>query len=351
MFLYLLFPAVLSVLNTKDTLNKVNAVKRVSLLFVSLLLFACMGCWLTTADALQSMQPDASAVLSPTPVATPAFETPDRAGKNEVLFDIYRHRAECDLNKDGTNEQIELEASASASKILINGVPYIIDLKDLAQLFAITDINPKDNILELVFTEKYRELSGEKKVYSYLYWWNGTKLSKMGGLMDVKFDGSWRTGFDPVKYFDAKGTVTCLAKSNELTAVWYQAHYVCSGANRILKEEAYTTTPIGTPNTLKLKHQCVLLKKISSKYFTSDFSVMWDYASGYATVSRDFSDDAVAFIPQANEQLKVVNVYGQYWFKLKAIDGKAGWLKCIDGNVQGYSEVMHNKASDIFSGL
>ena len=83
---------------------------------------------------------------------------------------------------------------------------------------------------------------------------------------------------------------------------------------------------------------------------------MWDYASGCGGLSweaRDYSDDIVAFLPQAGEELTIVKVYGKMWFKLKAADGKQGWLKCKDMKVYGYWPVMGQNytADNLFDGI
>lgn len=301
------------------------------------------------AQATDTAEPSESA--SPSETAT-AAEIPDKAGDDMVMFDIYKSHAEADLNKDGTMEQIEFEAGDSYSTLTINGTGYAVKKASLAQVFAITDVDASDNTLGVAVTDKYDSgLADSEKAFTWLYWWNGSKLINMGGLMDVKFDGAWRTGFDPKKYFNGKGQVTCLARTQEFSDVWYNGHYKPSGSSRMLKEITYAAKPVNEQESLKLKHLCVLLKHADSKYFGSAYSVMWDYASGYATLGRDYSDEAVSFIPQQGEKLKIVSVLGQNWFKLKASDGKTGWLKCVDMKIQGYYQVMHYKANDIFEGI
>lgn len=285
------------------------------------------------------------------PTASAFGETPDQAGDNAVPFDIYKSKGLVDLNQDGTPEQLEFTANAASSVFSINGTAYTINKSGLAQLFAITDVDKSDKILEIAFTDKYGDLADSEKAFTWLYWWNGTKLISMGGLMDVKFDGAWRSGFDPKKHFDGQGLVTCLTRTQNFSDVWYNGHYRCSGTNRKLKEERYATKPLNQQEPLALKEYCVLLKHADSKYFGSKYYVMWDYASGTSTFPRDYSDDAIAFIPQAGEQLKIVGVLGPYWFRLQAADGKKGWLKCIGMKIQGYYQVMHYNANDIFDGI
>jgi len=288
---------------------------------------------------------------SPAPTASVFGETPDQAGDSEVLFDIYKSQALADLNQDGTPEQLEFTANDASSTFSINGTAFTVNKGGLAQRFAVTDVDKSDKILEIAFTDKYSDLADSEKAFTWLYWWNGTNLICMGGLMDVKYDGAWRSGFDPKQYFDAEGLVTCLTRTEHFSDVWYNGHYKCSGTDRKLKEELYATKPVNQQEPLTLKEYCLLLKHCDSQYFDPEFSVMWDYASGTSTMPRDYSDDAVAFIPQAGEELKIVAVLGPYWFKLQAADGKKGWLKCIDMKIQGYYQVMHYDAHDIFDGI
>jgi len=288
---------------------------------------------------------------TPSPSPTPFGETPDHAGGDDILFDIYQNTALVDLNSDGTPEELEFTAGDASSTFCINGETFAVDKPGLAQLFAVTDVDNTDSILEFAFTETCRDLVDSEKAFTYLYWWNGSEIIRMGGLMDVKFDGAWRSGFHPEDHFDANGTVTCLTRTEAFSDVWYDGHYVCDGASRKLKEDLYVADPINPQPALTLKEYCVLLKKIDSDYFEPEYYVMWDYASGYSMLSRDYADDIVAFIPQAGESLKIVRVYGKYWFKLRASDGKQGWLKCVDKKIQGYYQVMHYVADDIFDGI
>lgn len=343
--------------------------KRV-LLFAFVFVLALAACG-TPADSSPSEQPSeadtasvsvpASTPLStpplstPTPLSTPAAtpfgETPDSAGGSGILFDIYQHRAEADLNADGTAEQIEFTAGSDVSTLSINGASYPVQHADLAQFFAITDLDTSDSILELCFTDEYYELADSEEAYSYLYWWNGTDLKEMGFVAGLKFDGAWRADLHPADFFDGQGLVQYVMRTTHLTDVWYMGHFYCDGSDRLLKEDYYTSAPLYDVEPLTLKTYLVLLKKIDSDYFGSDYSVVWDYASGYALLPRDHSDDIVSFIPQEGETLTVVRVYGQYWFKLQASDGKSGWLKCVDGKIQGVYQVMGWEASDIFDGI
>ena len=268
-----------------------------------------------------------------------------------MLFDIYVSRAEADLDSDGTQEQIEFITGGPTSTLIVNGTPYPISKPDLAQTFAITDVDITDGILELAFTEPYAELADSEKAFTYLYWWDGTQIIHMGGLMDVKFHGAWRSAFDPLQHFDGAGTVTCLTRTEHFSDVWYMGHYYPDGVQRKLKEDYYVAHIVGSQPPLTLKKYCVLLNEIDSSYFEFDYYVMWDYASFTATVGRNYSDDAISFIPQAGESLTIVRVYGKNWFKLRASDGKQGWLKCIDKKIQGYWQVMGDDAYDIFDGI
>lgn len=294
---------------------------------------------------------------APQPSPTPSLfgEEPDHAGSGDVLFDIYEHTALADLNKDGALEQLTFTAGDDSSTLQINDKTYTIERDNQAQLFAVTDVDISDNILELAFTDEYDSgLADTEFVYTYLYWWNGTELKKMGGLMDMKFAGAWRSGFDAAGHLDAHGMVMCLTGTKHLSDAWYTGHYVPDGADRKLKEDNYAAPVLFNQEPLTLKHYIILLKKIDTTLFADSCDVIWDYASGsggYDTKPREHSDEYVAFIPQAGEKLTIVKVYGKKWFKLKAADGKQGWLKCEDGKMFNYWKVMKYTASDIFDGI
>lgn len=337
--------------------------KFVLLLLAAALFFTLTSCS-TTPEPTQTPQPTSAATatpaapsatpvptLTPVPTPTPFGETPDSAGENGILFDIYQQRAEADINLDGAAEQIEFVAGEDESTLLIGGVTYPVEYAALAQCFAITDIDTTDSIVELGFTDKYYELADSEQAYTYLFWWDGAQLYDMGPVGGLKFDGPWRTGLHPADFFDGQGLVQYVTRTTEFTDVWYMGHFICDGAERELKEDYYATDPLYEPDPLTLKTYCVLLKEIDSQYFEFDYAVIWDYASGYGTLPRDYSDEIVAFIPQEGETLEIARVYGQYWFKLKASDGKTGWLKCKDGKIQGIYQVMGWDAFDIFDGI
>lgn len=295
-----------------------------------------------------------------TPIPTPApfGEVPDHAGSGEVLFDIYKNTALVDLNSDGTPEELTFTVSKNSATLQIDSKTYKIDRENLAQTFAVTDIDISDGILELAFTDRYSdELADTEFPFTYLYWWNGEKLISMGGLMNMKFDGPWRSSFNPVNHLDAHGMVMCLTRTQNFSDVWYTGHYVPKGEDRKLKEDLYVADVLFHQDPLELiQDHMLLLKKISNTYFDFSYAVIWDYASnsgGYAGKSRGYSDEIVAFIPQMGEKLTITKVYGKKWFKLQAADGKSGWLKCENMKVYGYWPVMGDyfSAYDLFDGI
>ncbi len=308
-----------------------------------------------TSSAAPASTPTPAPAISPTP--TPFGEEPVHAGSGDVLFDIYEHTALVDLNSDGTPEELTFAAGDGSSTMQIGSDTYTIDRDNQAQLFAVTDVDISDGILEMAFTDEYDStLADTEFPFTYLYWWNGTDLIKMGGLMDMKFAGARRIEFNPADNFDAHGTVMCLTGTQNFTDIWYTGHYVPNGPDRKLKEKLYKATPLFHPAPLTTKTYILLLNDIDTTYFDFSYQVMWDYASecgGYAGKARDWTDDVVAFIPQAGEELTVVKVYGKKWFKLQAADGKSGWLKCEDMKVYGYWPTMGNSftAYDLFDGI
>ena len=248
-------------------------------------------------------------------------------------------------------ERIEWVAGSSASELRINDVPYAISIAGLAQLFAVTDIDRSDGLLEIVLTEPYAELADTEFPYSHFFWWDGSDAISMGSVSELKFHGAWRAAFNPAAFLDGDGLIMTRARSIELTDVWYTGHYIVDGAQRVIREKAYATAPLYPVEPLTARHDILLLKRIDSQYFGSDYAVLWDFASGTSTLDRDYSDDIISFLPRAGESLQVVRIYGKYWFKLQAADGKSGWLKCVDGQVQGYYQVMGLTASDLFDGI
>jgi hypothetical protein len=301
--------------------------------------------------------PTIAPTITPAPSPSTFGETPDHAGSGDVLFDIYVSTALVDLNKDGTPEELTFTKGSSKSTLNIGGTDYTVNHSGLAQLFAVTDVDISDNILELAFTDKYSsDLADTEFPFTWLCWWNGTALIQMGGLMNMKFDGAWRSDFDPTDNLDAHGIVMCLTRTQNFTDIWYTGHYAPDGADRKLDEKLYSAKPLFHPEPVTTKSYILLLKNRTNTYFDFSYAVMWDYASGcggYAWKPRDTSDGVVTFIPQAGEELSVAYVYGKQWFKLKASDGKSGWLRCKDMKVYGYWPVMGSDytADNLFDGI
>lgn len=347
--------------------------KRLTMVLVGLcLIFALAGC---TPETPPSPSPSATPTSTATPTPTPSVSvepsipptptesastiTPDiadKAGVGNVMFDIYQKQAVVDLNMDSTNEEITFTAGTSNSTLAINGTEFTVNLPDLGQVFAITDVDTADSSREIVFSEKYNASYGsdpEVKPTAFLFWWNGTKLIQMGTIGDAGFDGSWRSGFKCTDHFDGNKLVAGYAFTGHLTKIYYTAHYNPSGTDRKLKEINYATKVLWTPNDLTLKSPVLLLPHAQQSYFDSAHSVLWDYASGEYVDGRGprTVDGEDAFMTETGDTVKIVSVFGPNYVKLKTSDGHTGWIKVIDNKVQGYYQVMHITAPDIFDGL
>ncbi len=305
--------------------------------------------------------PTVSAETTPTPSPTETAQgfisdIADQAGAGGVPFDIYQKQALEDLNGDGTKEEITFQAGTSNSKMTINGTEYTIGLPDLGQVFAITDVDTGDKWKEIVFSEKYDASYGsdpEVKPTAYLHWWNGTKLILMGYVGDAGFDGNWRSGFKCKDHFDGNKLVAGYASSGHLTKIYYTAHFNPSGSERKLKEVNYAAKVLWTPNDLTLKAPVLLLPHAKQNYFDSAHSVLWDTVGGEYVSGRGARtvDGEAAFMAWTGDTVKIVGVFGPNYVKLKTADNKTGWIRVIENKVQGYYQVMHVTAEDIFDGL
>jgi hypothetical protein len=303
--------------------------------------------------------PTPSPTPTPTPTATPVpsptAEAPDSAGSGSVLFDIYQSWALVDINKDGTAEDIKFTSGGAKSVLEINGTAYNIAKPNLAQLFAVTDINTSDNILELVFTDNYDAgLADSEKAFSWVYWWNGTKLIYMGGLMDIKFAGAWRSTFVAKDHFNGKGVITCLMRSTNLTDIWYMGHYKPSVdyTDRRLVEYYFITVPINEVGPLTCKTVCLIQKKYEDTYFNSMYDYYWIPTLAPTTLGRILDPDTgIKIIVRPGETLTITGVYGSRWFRVKTFDGYQGWIYCKDKKVGAYNATMGWTADDMFDGL
>ena len=121
-------------------------------------------------------------------------------------------------------------------------------------MFAVTDVDITDNILELAFTDEYNgDLADTEFPFTYLYWWNGTDTQKDGRPDGHEIRGSWRSDFNPADNFDAHGIVMCLTRTQNFSDVWYTGHYKPDGADRKLKEDLYAAPVLFHQEPLKLK--------------------------------------------------------------------------------------------------
>lgn len=313
---------------------------------------------ITPAATATPEPPTPSPTPSPTPVPSPTAEGPDSAGAS-VLFDIYQSSALVDINKDGTPEDITFTSGADKSTLEINGTAYDVPKPGLAQLFAVMDMDTSDKILELVFTDKYNaNLADSEKAFSWMYWWNGSKLISMGGLMDVKFDGNWRSAFKAEDVTDGKGQVFCLTRTQELTDIWYVAYYKTTGNDRKLYEWRHTAEPVNELEPLTCKTVCLLqsnhdeTSRDHNKYANSMYDYYWIPTLEPTTLGRIADpDEGIKLIARPDDKLTITGTYGPTWFKVKTQDGYVGWIYCKDKKVGAYNATVGWTAEDMFDGL
>lgn len=298
-----------------------------------------------------------TATPSPTPEVTPepspTAEAPDSAGSGDVLFDIYQSWALRDINLDGTDEDIKFTSGEAKSILQINGTSIDVPKPNLAQLFAITDIDTSDKILELVFTDKYDpEIADSEKAFSWVYWWNGTKLLFMGGMMDMKFAGDWRSTFKAADFTNGKGQASCLTRTEELTDIWYIANYRPSGSARKLSEYRHTAAPVNEVGQLTCKTYCLIQTDHVDTYMSSMYDYYWIPTLPPTTLGRVLNPDTgIKIIAQPGDKLAITGTYGKTWFKVKTQDGHQGWIYCKDKKVGAYFATKGWTAEDMFDGL
>jgi hypothetical protein len=309
-------------------------------------------------------------VISPTvyPPTPPSLHTPtpftpdvpDKAGTDSVLFDIYHRQALVDLNGDGILDQIVY--NPGDGRIAINGIDYSVKwFEQIGDSFAITDINRTDGLLEIVITmpdidSLYEDYEILYYMSSHVYWWNGTNLKDMGKVGNLSFDGHYRSGLNPEKFFDGAGLVKGVAFTNEFSPIYYTAHYLPDGADRKLKEDNYVTKILSSqPNyVLKPDNYCLLLNDITTHLYSYEHNADWDYASYLHSLPRTpnpYGDGTITVVAQPGEVLVPVRVYGMYWIKLKTSDNLQGWIKCKDGKILNYYQIMNLTADDMFEDL
>jgi hypothetical protein len=312
-----------------------------------------------TTPAVETPTPTPEPETTPTPEPTEAADAPDSAGQGDLIFDIYQSQALRDIDFDGTDESIAFESGSDKSVLTIDGTEYEVAKPNLAKLFAVTDIDTSDKYMEFVFTDEYdADLADGEKAYSWLYWWNGSKLMLMGGLMDVKFDGAWRDSFKTADVIDGEGTVYGLARTQELTDIWYVAYFKTTGTGRKLYEWRHTAAPVNEVGELTCKTVCLLqtnhdeTSRDVNKYTTSEYDNYWIPTVAPTTQGRVLNPaEGIQVIAQSGEKLTIVGTYGPTWFKVKTHDGLVGWIYCKDGHVGAYHATTGWTAEDMFDGI
>jgi hypothetical protein len=281
-------------------------------------------------------------------------EIPDSAGSGNVIFDIYQNNAEIDLDSDGNLEKIVFKAGKTNSFLYIDDRKYVIYIEDLAQKFAIIDIDIEDNIYEILLTDAFDPCDTDKSIVSsYIFWLDIDNLKQIGTMTGVAFTGSLRERFKPNIYFDAKGTVFIPKESMELVDVFYMGRYLPSGKDRQLVEELYITKPINDVEKLNLKpgYMCALLYNIDDKYFSKEYNVIWDYASWPHINGREIDPEpkgVFSIIAVGSETLEVIKLYGDNWLMLRTKDGYEGWICVANNKIRGYDNVMYIDVFDMF---
>ncbi len=301
--------------------------------------------------------PPPTATLLPSPSVSPTAVSPiaDSAGTGDVMFDIYDTTALADINNDGSDDTISFAAGTSSSTLTVNGVDFEININQLAQKFAITDVNIDDEWLEIAFCD-IDDPPDHDLDYpnTYYYWFNGTTFIECGSFWKMGWDGAARASFNANDHMDGHGMIISLDRSPNFTDVWYMAHWELAGANREKKEVLYVASPLNPIPDLTLKQPCILLKNIDLDYFKADMNAMWDHASWPHSEGRIIDPGGtgdVVIIAQTGETLKVVKVYGQRWYKLKTSDGYQGWIRVTSFKLSGYDDVMYIDAWDIFNNI
>lgn len=304
-----------------------------------------------------STQPAPGPSMSPasTPTIGPVLPASDPAGTGDVMFDIYDSFAVADINNDGTADNISFAAGGSSSTLTVNGVDFTINQTNLAQKFAITDVDISDDWLEIAFCDEYHLPDFDLDFpFTYYYWFNGTDFIECGSFWDMGWDGDWRADFNANDHMDGHGIIMSLDRSLNFTDAWYMAHWILEGANRQKKEDEYATVPLFNVEDLTLNYPCILLKNISLEFFDSSYNVMWDHASYPHSEGRALDPGGtgdIVIIAQPGETLEVVKMYGKRWFKLRTHDGHMGWIRVVDFEMSGYDDVMYLDAWEIFDNI
>lgn len=304
-----------------------------------------------------TIQPAPAPSLSPIVTSTPIPIVPasDPAGTGDVMFDIYDSIGIADITNDGTDDSISFAAGGSSSTLTVNGVDFTISQSNLAQKFAITDVDISDGWLEIAFCDEYNLPDFDLDFpFTYYYWFDGTDFIECGRFWDMGWDGAWRADFNANDHMDGHGIIMSLDRSLNFTDAWYMAHWTLDGTNRQKKEDEYATVPLFHVQDLTLNYPCILLKNISLELFDSSYNVIWDHASWPHSEGRALDPGGtgdIVIIAQPGETLEVIKMYGKRWFKLRTHDGHMGWIRVVDFEMSGYDDVMHLDAWEIFDNI
>jgi len=142
-----------------------------------------------------------------------------------------------------------------------------------------------------------------------------------------------------------------MTDTDTLTYLLYMGHYKPSGDDRKLKEIKYAAVTLGDKKKIKCKKPVLLLEKLTSDYFSSEFDYYWIPTIWPYTAGRvPHVCDGVEIIAQPGEWLTIEKVYGKSWFKMSTSDGYSGWMKLLNGGPM-LDPTVGWTLSDVFSGL
>jgi hypothetical protein len=210
----------------------------------------------------------------------------------------------CDLNGDGAEEKIIYRKSRQ--ELIINNKTIKLNLEDLADSFAIVDLDQKDKFKEILISDY-----GPSDDYStWYYYFDGTNIVKMG-----ETEGLFDSGIN----FDGSGRITASTRGHILQTWFFDKNFQLSKEHK--------------------------LAEVFQELYPTDYDVSLKIP---LKLYKNRTDSVPSLLVSKSQVVKIIGTDDKEWCLIKTANGTKGWI-----GVDDYSTIRNNglPAWEVFEGL
>ena len=314
----------------------------VFILVLSILTAFFSGCTTPQTDGIISTATTTTTITTVTEPLMPLL--PDLAGGDLMKFDIYIKEAYADIENSGRLRRVKINVKENDTVIYIDNIKYPLLVTLTSETFAIADIDPDDGMYEII-------LKGQS---SYIFRYSNDEVVFLDDISSLSFDGENRKTLDLMSHFDGRGAYYKSTKTSFVGEVYYPGRFKLPQTGQVPLEDPYDAPVLSKDVYISLNpgHMCALLFEKDESYYSSEYNVIWDYASWPHINGREIDPEPkgiFSVITAGEEIIQIIGVYAPDWFLLKTGDGHLGYVSIRDGKIRGYDKVMYISIDDMFS--